>query len=162
MLCKDLGSLSKEFTTCLTTAGVREKTDILNPLITAVFLEASNSASYIQDAFQLLLPVLQISLIQSKTESPRGEPPARDPWQHWGAEVYLRLWWPRSRLCSGKPCSRVRHYWMCENPGRHRLTGCLLLRVADALDALGSSHSSFQPHSKVFETTYFQKVSRAF
>ncbi|XP_021498205.2 protein FAM114A2 isoform X1 [Meriones unguiculatus] len=79
MLCKDLGSLSKEFTTCLTTAGVREKTDILNPLITAVFLEASNSASYIQDAFQLLLPVLQISLIQSKTESPRGEPPARDP-----------------------------------------------------------------------------------
>ncbi|XP_055458718.1 protein FAM114A2 isoform X2 [Psammomys obesus] len=79
MLCKDLGSLSKEFTTCLTTAGVREKTDVLNPLITAVFLEASNSASYIQDAFQLLLPVLQISLIQSKTESPRGEPPARDP-----------------------------------------------------------------------------------
>lgn len=67
MLCKDLGSLSKEFTTCLTAAGVREKADTLNPLITAVFLEASNSASYIQDAFQLLLPVLQISLIESKT-----------------------------------------------------------------------------------------------
>ncbi|XP_051023669.1 protein FAM114A2 isoform X2 [Acomys russatus] len=79
MLCKDLGSLSKEFTTCLTTAGVREKADALNPLITAVFLEASNSASYIQDAFQLLLPVLQISLIESKTEAPRGEPPAQRP-----------------------------------------------------------------------------------
>ncbi|XP_007641625.1 protein FAM114A2 isoform X1 [Cricetulus griseus] len=79
MLCKDLGSLSKEFTTCLTTAGVREKADVLNPLITAVFLEASNSASYIQDAFQLLLPVLQISLVESKSESPRGEPPAQSP-----------------------------------------------------------------------------------
>uniref|UniRef100_A0A8C6RCY3 Family with sequence similarity 114, member A2 n=1 Tax=Nannospalax galili TaxID=1026970 RepID=A0A8C6RCY3_NANGA len=71
-LCKELSSLSKQFTTCLTTAGVTEKADVLNPLITAVFLEASNSASYIQDAFQLLLPVLQISLIESKTESARS------------------------------------------------------------------------------------------
>ena len=78
MLCKDLASLSKEFTTCLTTAGVREKADVLNPVITAVFLEASNSASYIQDAFQLLLPVLQISLIESKTESSTCEPQSRD------------------------------------------------------------------------------------
>ncbi|XP_045855151.1 protein FAM114A2 [Meles meles] len=70
VLCKELSSLSKEFTTCLTTAGVKEKADILNPLITAVFLEASNSASYIQDAFQLLLPVLEISLIENKTELP--------------------------------------------------------------------------------------------
>ncbi|KAM7163066.1 protein FAM114A2 [Macrochelys suwanniensis] len=68
VLCKELSSLSKEFTTCLTTAGVKEKADVLNPLITGVFLEASNSASYIQDAFQLLLPVLQISLIQTGTE----------------------------------------------------------------------------------------------
>ncbi|KAM9252989.1 protein FAM114A2 isoform 1-T5 [Dugong dugon] len=69
VLCKELSALSKEFTTCLTTAGVKENADVLNPLITAVFLEASNSASYIQDAFQLLLPVLEISLIESKTES---------------------------------------------------------------------------------------------
>ncbi|KAM5298743.1 protein FAM114A2 isoform 2-T2 [Ctenodactylus gundi] len=73
MLCKDLSCLSKEFTTCLTTAEVKEKGDALNPLITAVFLEASNSASYIQDAFQLLLPVLEISLIENKTASPRHE-----------------------------------------------------------------------------------------
>uniref|UniRef100_A0A8D2D3Q4 Family with sequence similarity 114 member A2 n=1 Tax=Sciurus vulgaris TaxID=55149 RepID=A0A8D2D3Q4_SCIVU len=73
VLCKELSSLSKEFTTCLTTAGIKEKADVLNPLITAVFLEASNSASYIQDAFQLLLPVLQISLIENKTELPRQE-----------------------------------------------------------------------------------------
>ncbi|XP_058022013.1 protein FAM114A2 [Ahaetulla prasina] len=68
MLCKELSSLSKEFATCLTTAGVEEKADVLNPLITGVFLEASNSASYIQDAFQLLLPVLQISHIQTQKE----------------------------------------------------------------------------------------------
>uniref|UniRef100_G3TUF3 Family with sequence similarity 114 member A2 n=1 Tax=Loxodonta africana TaxID=9785 RepID=G3TUF3_LOXAF len=72
VLCKELSVLSKEFTTCLTTAGVKENADVLNPLITAVFLEASNSASYIQDAFQLLLPMLEISLIESKTESPQN------------------------------------------------------------------------------------------
>uniref|UniRef100_A0A8D2KLC9 Family with sequence similarity 114 member A2 n=1 Tax=Urocitellus parryii TaxID=9999 RepID=A0A8D2KLC9_UROPR len=55
VLCKELSCLSKEFTTCLTTAG------------------ASNSASYIQDAFQLLLPVLQISLIENRMELPRQE-----------------------------------------------------------------------------------------
>lgn len=72
LLCKELSCLSKEFTTCLTTAGVKEKADVLNPLITAVFLEASNSASYIQDAFQLLLPVLEISFIENKTELPEA------------------------------------------------------------------------------------------
>ncbi|KAM9288614.1 protein FAM114A2 isoform 3-T3 [Morus bassanus] len=71
VLCKELSTFSKEFTTCLTTAGVKEKADVLNPLITGVFLEASNSASYIQDAFQLLLPVLQISLIEARTELPQ-------------------------------------------------------------------------------------------
>lgn len=68
VLCKELSTFSKEFTTCLTTAGVKEKADVLNPLITGVFLEASNSASYIQDAFQLLLPVLQISLVEARME----------------------------------------------------------------------------------------------
>ncbi|XP_068134437.1 protein FAM114A2 [Hyperolius riggenbachi] len=66
-LCKEISQLSKKMTTLLTTAGASEKSDILNPLITGVFLEASNSASYIQDAFQLLLPVLEISDIQSRT-----------------------------------------------------------------------------------------------
>ncbi|XP_069619626.1 protein FAM114A2 [Ranitomeya imitator] len=68
-LCRELSQLSKRMTTLLTTAGASEKSDILNPLITGVFLEASNSASYIQDAFQLLLPVLEISHIQSRTAS---------------------------------------------------------------------------------------------
>ncbi|CAF97289.1 unnamed protein product, partial [Tetraodon nigroviridis] len=64
VLCKEISLLSKKFTSCLTAAGTNEKGDVLNPLITGVFLEASNSASYIQDAFQLLLPILEISHIQ--------------------------------------------------------------------------------------------------
>ncbi|KAJ8348616.1 hypothetical protein SKAU_G00272050 [Synaphobranchus kaupii] len=59
VLCREISLLSKKFTSCLTTLGANEKGDVLNPLITGVFLEASNSASYIQDAFQLLLPVLE-------------------------------------------------------------------------------------------------------
>ncbi|KAM8900489.1 protein FAM114A2 isoform 2-T6 [Spinachia spinachia] len=69
VLCKELSLLSKKFTSCLTTAGSNEKGDVLNPLITAVFLEASNSASYVQDAFQLLLPILEIAHIQRRDES---------------------------------------------------------------------------------------------
>jgi hypothetical protein len=36
-----------------------EHGDAAQPIITKVFLEASNSSTYIQDAFQLLMPVLQ-------------------------------------------------------------------------------------------------------
>uniref|UniRef100_A0A8C9FTI3 Family with sequence similarity 114 member A2 n=1 Tax=Pavo cristatus TaxID=9049 RepID=A0A8C9FTI3_PAVCR len=43
VLCKELSSFSKEFTTCLTIAGVKEKADVLNPLITGVFLEVSDA-----------------------------------------------------------------------------------------------------------------------
>ncbi|XP_061660333.1 protein FAM114A2 isoform X2 [Syngnathoides biaculeatus] len=70
VLCKEVSLLSKKFTTCLTAAGVNEKGEVLNPLITGVFLEASNSASYIQDAFQLLLPILEISHIQRRSNTP--------------------------------------------------------------------------------------------
>ncbi|KAJ8385426.1 hypothetical protein AAFF_G00189520 [Aldrovandia affinis] len=69
VLCKEISLLSKKFTSCLTTIGSNEKGDVLNPLITGVFLEASNSASYIQDAFQLLLPVLEVSHIQRSTDA---------------------------------------------------------------------------------------------
>ncbi|XP_060912130.1 protein FAM114A2 [Labrus mixtus] len=69
ILCKEISLLSKKFTSCLTTTGSNEKGDVLNPLITGVFLEASNSASYVQDAFQLLMPILEISYIQRKSES---------------------------------------------------------------------------------------------
>ncbi|XP_048023313.1 protein FAM114A2 [Megalobrama amblycephala] len=69
VICKEVSLLSKKFTSCLTTIGATEKGEVLNPLITSVFLEASNSASYIQDAFQLLMPVLEVSHIQRTVES---------------------------------------------------------------------------------------------
>ncbi|XP_073680676.1 protein FAM114A2 [Garra rufa] len=69
VICKEVSLLSKKFTSCLTTIGANEKGEVLNPLITSVFLEASNSASYIQDAFQLLMPVLEVSHIQRTVES---------------------------------------------------------------------------------------------
>ncbi|XP_047463890.1 protein FAM114A2 [Mugil cephalus] len=69
VLCKEISLLSKKFTSCLTAVGSNEKGDVLNPLITGVFLEASNSASYIQDAFQLLMPILEVSHIQRRAES---------------------------------------------------------------------------------------------
>ncbi|KAL7853604.1 hypothetical protein AOLI_G00204480 [Acnodon oligacanthus] len=69
VLCKEISLLSKRFTACLTTIGSNEKGEVLNPLITGVFLEASNSASYIQDAFQLLMPVLEVSHIQKTVDS---------------------------------------------------------------------------------------------
>lgn len=52
--------LSHSFTECLNTAADdSEDPDSINPLITDVFLEGSNSTSHITDAFRLLLPVLQ-------------------------------------------------------------------------------------------------------
>uniref|UniRef100_A0A3P8R428 Family with sequence similarity 114 member A2 n=1 Tax=Astatotilapia calliptera TaxID=8154 RepID=A0A3P8R428_ASTCA len=68
VLCKEISLLSKKFTSCLTAAGSNEKGEVLNPLITGVFLEASNSASYIQDAFQLLMPILEISHIERRVQ----------------------------------------------------------------------------------------------
>ncbi|XP_062393229.1 protein FAM114A2 isoform X2 [Sardina pilchardus] len=69
LLCKEISLLSKSFTSCLTSVGSNEKGEVLNPLITGVFLEASNSASYIQDAFQLLMPVLELAHIQRTNEA---------------------------------------------------------------------------------------------
>nr|CAD7403557.1 unnamed protein product [Timema poppensis] len=40
--------------------------DSVNALITNIFLEASNSSSYIQEAFQLLVPVLQVGVVALK------------------------------------------------------------------------------------------------
>ncbi|GCB69694.1 hypothetical protein scyTo_0001105 [Scyliorhinus torazame] len=51
VICKEMAVLSKQFTSCLTRMG------------------ASNSATYVQDAFQLLLPILQISQIQIRLDT---------------------------------------------------------------------------------------------
>nr|XP_025853428.1 protein NOXP20 isoform X1 [Vulpes vulpes]XP_025853439.1 protein NOXP20 isoform X2 [Vulpes vulpes] len=64
-MCKEVASLSKKFMNFLTTVGSNKKAEVLNPMINSVLLEGCNSTTYIQDAFQLLLPVLQVSHIQT-------------------------------------------------------------------------------------------------
>ncbi|NXN74417.1 NXP20 protein, partial [Himantopus himantopus] len=64
-MCNEVSCLSKKFSDSLTAAGSSMKAEALNPIIDSVLLEGCNSTTYIQDAFQLLLPVLQISHIQT-------------------------------------------------------------------------------------------------
>ncbi|XP_004459437.1 protein NOXP20 [Dasypus novemcinctus] len=64
-MCNEVASLSKKFTNFLTTVGSNKKAEVLNPMINSVLLEGCNSTTYIQDAFQLLLPILQVSHIQT-------------------------------------------------------------------------------------------------
>nr|XP_044986237.1 protein NOXP20 isoform X2 [Jaculus jaculus] len=64
-MCNEVACLSKKFINSLTTVGSNKKAEVLNPMINSVFLEGCNSTAYVQDAFQLLLPVLQVSHIQA-------------------------------------------------------------------------------------------------
>ncbi|XP_060633807.2 protein NOXP20 isoform X1 [Anolis sagrei] len=64
-MCNEVSSLSKKFSGVLTSLGSDRKAEFLNPMVNGVLLEGCNSTTYIQDAFQLLLPVLQISHIQT-------------------------------------------------------------------------------------------------
>ncbi|XP_051020727.1 protein NOXP20 [Acomys russatus] len=64
-MCNEVASLSKKFTHSLTTVGSNKKAEVLNPMINSVFLEGCNSTTYVQDALQLLLPVLQVSHIHT-------------------------------------------------------------------------------------------------
>ena len=61
-----ISSLSTSYAQCLNTAvNETEDNDNITPLITEVYLECSNSSSHVQDAFKLLLPVLQVSALNS-------------------------------------------------------------------------------------------------
>ncbi|XP_053108349.1 protein NOXP20 [Hemicordylus capensis] len=62
-MCNEVSSLSKKCSEVLTSTGSDKKAEVLNPMVNSVLLEGCNSTTYIQDAFQLLLPVLQISHI---------------------------------------------------------------------------------------------------
>ncbi|XP_071950660.1 protein FAM114A2-like [Antedon mediterranea] len=66
VLCCEVSSLTSHFCEQLTIAAdiMEVKEEDVNPLITNSYLEGSNSMSYIQDAFQLLLPVLQVVAIE--------------------------------------------------------------------------------------------------
>lgn len=64
-MCKEVSCLSKRFSACLTSAGNKLKAEVLNPMVSGIKLEGNNSTTYIQDAFRLLLPILQFSHIQT-------------------------------------------------------------------------------------------------
>lgn len=76
-MCKEVESLAKKFSDTLLLVGGKRKAEELNPLVDSVQLEGSNSTNYIQNAFQLLLPVLQISHIQSQHCQSTTEPTAQ-------------------------------------------------------------------------------------
>lgn len=65
-MCNEVECLARKFSGALLYVGSPQKAEELNPLVDSVLLEGSNSTNYIQNAFQLLLPVLQISHIQSQ------------------------------------------------------------------------------------------------
>ncbi|XP_061627219.1 protein NOXP20 isoform X2 [Phyllopteryx taeniolatus] len=73
-MCEEVERLARMFSDALLLVGCRRKAEELSPLVDGVLLEASNSTNYIQNAFQLLLPVLQISHIQSQRDGTCAEP----------------------------------------------------------------------------------------
>ncbi|XP_039203382.1 protein NOXP20 isoform X2 [Crotalus tigris] len=74
-MCNEVSSLSKQFSDVLTLVASDKKAEILNPMVNSVLSEGCNSTGYIQDAFQLLLPVLQISHIQIHCLKTQQGPP---------------------------------------------------------------------------------------
>ncbi|XP_077574587.1 protein NOXP20 [Stigmatopora nigra] len=75
-MCKEVEFLARKFSDTLLIVGWEKKAEELGPLVDSVLLEGSNSTNYIQNAFQLLLPVLQISHIESQRSKTPAEPPA--------------------------------------------------------------------------------------
>ncbi|KAL2098356.1 hypothetical protein ACEWY4_007563 [Coilia grayii] len=73
-MCKEVDCLARKFSDTLLSVGFQRKAEELNPLVDSVMLEGSNSNTYIQNAFQLLLPVLQISHIQTSRAKGHAHP----------------------------------------------------------------------------------------
>ncbi|XP_034714501.1 protein NOXP20 isoform X2 [Etheostoma cragini] len=65
-MCKEVECLAKKFSDTLLFVGGQRKAEELNPLVDNVLLEGCNCTNYIENALQLLLPILQISHIQSQ------------------------------------------------------------------------------------------------
>ncbi|XP_077061121.1 protein NOXP20 isoform X3 [Siphateles boraxobius] len=79
-MCKEVGCLARKFSDTLLAVGNQRKAEELNPLVDSVMLEGCNSTTYIHNAFQLLLPVLQVSHIQTSrtTVKPVPEPASKE------------------------------------------------------------------------------------
>ncbi|XP_037388965.1 protein NOXP20 isoform X2 [Pygocentrus nattereri] len=73
-MCKEVGCMARRFSDTLLTVGSQRKAEELNPLVNSVLFEGSNSTTYIHNAFQLLLPVLQISYIQTSQTPAKTDP----------------------------------------------------------------------------------------
>ncbi|KAL7841195.1 hypothetical protein SRHO_G00248860 [Serrasalmus rhombeus] len=73
-MCKEVGCMARSFSDTLLTVGSQRKAEELNPLVNSVLFEGSNSTTYIHNAFQLLLPVLQISYIQTSQTPAKTDP----------------------------------------------------------------------------------------
>lgn len=66
-LCAEVSFVASKFSEKLSRmAPSSTDPETVNGYVTNIFLEASNSTSYIQDAFQLLLPVMQVVAIELK------------------------------------------------------------------------------------------------
>uniref|UniRef100_A0A1A7WAK5 Family with sequence similarity 114, member A1 n=1 Tax=Iconisemion striatum TaxID=60296 RepID=A0A1A7WAK5_9TELE len=76
-MCTEVDCLCKSFSDALLLVGAQRKAEELNPLVDGVLQEGTNSTNYIHNAFQLLLPVLQMSHIQSQRCRPAEEPAAQ-------------------------------------------------------------------------------------
>ncbi|KAM8880426.1 protein NOXP20 isoform 2-T4 [Spinachia spinachia] len=73
-MCKEVESLAKTFSDTLLLVGGQRKAEELHPLVDSVLLEGSNSTDYMENALQLLLPILQISHIQRQHCSSTTDP----------------------------------------------------------------------------------------
>ncbi|XP_056593233.1 protein NOXP20 isoform X2 [Triplophysa dalaica] len=73
-MCKEVGCLARKFSVTLLAVGSHRKAEEVNPQVDSVTLEGSNSAGYIHNAFQLLLPILQVSHIQTSRTTVRPNP----------------------------------------------------------------------------------------
>uniref|UniRef100_A0A672T9M3 Family with sequence similarity 114 member A1 n=2 Tax=Sinocyclocheilus grahami TaxID=75366 RepID=A0A672T9M3_SINGR len=75
-MCKEVRCLARKFSDTLLAAGSQRKAEVVNPLVDSVMLEGCNSTTYIHNAFQLLLPVLQVSHIQTSRTAAKPAPEA--------------------------------------------------------------------------------------
>ncbi|XP_016360125.1 protein NOXP20-like [Sinocyclocheilus anshuiensis] len=73
-MCKEVKCLARKFTDTLLAVASQRKAEEVNPLVDSVMLEGCNSTTYIHNAFQLLLPVLQVSHIQTSRTAVKPAP----------------------------------------------------------------------------------------
>ncbi|XP_043508290.1 protein FAM114A2 isoform X2 [Frieseomelitta varia] len=63
ILTNQIGILANIYCSALSKLAETDNSDSINANITTIFIEASNASSYIQDAFKLLIPIIQVGAI---------------------------------------------------------------------------------------------------